>query len=180
MKLFYTTPVALVIALFQTDAVYGQWKLQRQLEADMYGRIVSDDYYEPDHPSSALSACIEVRNGNPRDDQKLILGDCESPGGGWRFDSEGLVHTELDDDQCMQAGRDGPARDGEKIRMFRCDASNDLQKFVFINGGGIRPQVDQDLCVVWHGTHANVGRDLIILKECDKVDDRIDWSGDFI
>lgn len=150
----------------------GKWHL-RHLEEE-YGFIASDDFYDPN--GTTAGACIDVKDNKPRMDQKLILGTCQ---GRWRFDDHGLVHTNLDDAMCIQAGRIGPVSDGEFARLFPCDPSNELQKFYFVNGGGIRPQSDTSLCMVWRGVHANVGADPIIFKDCRSVEDRNDWSGDF-
>lgn len=145
---------------------------------DAYGWIVSDDYDEYlDDPNAPTSACIQVRNDSPRNNQKLVLGDCSGDKIGWRFDSDGLVHTELDDDWCIQAGKRGPVKDGELARLKKCNPNEKLQKFVWINGGGIRPQSNDKLCLVWRGVKPNVGVDPIIFKNCVDADARIDWSG---
>jgi hypothetical protein len=136
-----------------------------------YGEIRSDD--------SPTSACIEVKKNVARRGQKLILGDCSTAkGDGWRGDSDGLLHSELNDEYCIQAGHGGKAKSGKFLRLYKCDASNKLQQWVFINGGGIRLKHNQNLCIVWRGVHANIGQDPLILKSCDDVEDRNDWSND--
>lgn len=179
MKLYHTISIVINTALLSLVAADGRsWNL-RHLESDevSYGMIYSDDYDAYfDDPDAPTNACIDVKDDDPRDDQKLILGFCRS---GWRFDDNGLVHSELDDDQCMQAGRHGKVNDGEFVRMMKCDPSNELQKFYWINGGGIRPQTDTSLCIVWRGVHAHVGVDPIIFKDCIVAEERNDYSGDF-
>jgi hypothetical protein len=86
-----------------------------------------------------------------------------------------MWNSEVDEKQCMQAGRDGPPQDGERLRMFRCDPDNELQRLVF-DGVVFQPAADKSLCVVWQGVTPNVGSDNIILKKCDKVEDRTNWS----
>jgi len=175
MKLFYVTS-SILAAISILPAHAGQWNLRRQL-SESYGAIVSDDYSGYlDDPDAPKSACIDVKNNDAKDDQKLILGTCQSE---WRFDSDGLVHTSLDDSFCMQAGRRGDVQDGEFVRLKKCDSNNRLQKFYWINGGGIRPQSDTSLCMVWRGVHSDVGTDPIIFKDCNVADDRNDYSGDF-
>lgn len=143
-------------------------------DGDSYSEIRSDD--------SRASACIEVKNSHARRGQKLILGDCTSTGNGWRGDSNGLLQSELsgdmDRDFCMQAGHGGPPRSGEYIRLHECNASNKLQQWVFVNGGGIRLKHHRELCIVWRGANDNIGKDPLILKRCDEVEDRNDWSND--
>lgn len=162
------------------DGILGsQWSFRtiddgRNL-AEAYGRLYSD--------ASCLGVscgdgpiCIELRDpGNPGDDEKLTIGDCSGPG--WRLDSDGLFHSEADDNQCMQAGRDG-SQDGTKIRMFGCDSNNELQKFVYERQQLIKPVVDESLCAVWHGNTPNFGTDDVLLKKCNHVADRAAWSGD--
>lgn len=143
--------------------------------AESYGRLYSD--------ASCLGVtcgdgpiCIELRDpNNPGDDQKLTIGDCSGPG--WRLDSDGLFHSEADDNQCMQAGRDDP-QDGTKIRMFGCDKNNELQKFVYEGQQLIKPISDLSLCVVWQGGTPDLNKDNVILKKCNHVTNRAAWSGD--
>jgi len=174
MKLYCLLALAAALA----SSVHGNFRIRRlDSDEDAYVIIASDDYEGYLDPSAPSSACIQVRNDNPRNNQKLVLGDCQGPKPGWRFDADGLVHTELDDSWCIQAGKGGPVTDGEFARMKRCDPFNELQKFVYVNGGGIRPLSNQGLCMVWRGTHASVGVDPIIFKDCVEADARVDWSG---
>jgi len=138
-------------------------------EDDGYGLIMSDDSHE--------SACVQVRNDHVRKNQRLILGDCNGLKAGWRLDDNGLFHTELDDEWCIQAGKRGQVEDGEFARMRKCNPSKELQQFEWRNGGGIRPLSNDEFCLVWRGNHADVGIDPLIFKYCDDVEDRNDWSG---
>jgi hypothetical protein len=63
--------------------------------------------------------------------------------------------------------------------MYKCDKSKKHQKFTYLDeyGSSIRPKVDETLCVVYHGEHADYG-DEIILRKCDEVDDQEAWSTD--
>jgi len=141
---------------------------------EAYGRIYSDE--------TDVSACIQVQttNGKVKKGTKLILGDCSSDDKNdkWRLDSHGLIHSQYNDEgqYCMQAGHGGPVKSGEFLRLYECHDKKPLQHFVYHNGGGIRPKSNPDLCVVWQGVHANIGKDFIILKECEEVPDRNDWS----
>lgn len=176
MKLLF---IALLVSISPSMA-QGHFRLRRlDSDEDSYGNIQSD---------SGTSGCIEVKDDDPRDDQKLIFGDCEGAKSGWKFDTgagnptegrsnPGMFHTELDPDMCMQAGRHGPVKEGEFGRLKRCNESEKLQKFIYINGGGIRPDSDHSLCLVWRGVNGDVNVDPLIFKKCDDVEDRVQWSG---
>lgn len=123
-----------------------------------------------------FDGCIELEDGRAENDNKLLLAPCNS-NQGWRYDSDGLFHSSVDDSKCMQAARGGSIRDGSKLRVFSCDKNDDGQVFSFDRTGHISLQSDPDLCVVFRGTTANVGNDPIILKECDSVEDvRLEWD----
>ena len=148
----------------------------RYLVDESYGQFYSD--------ASCLGVscndgpiCIELKNEDPSDDAKLTIGNCNG-GPGWRIDSKGLIHSEADDNHCMQAGREGNPKDGNMIRMFRCDSNNELQKFVYEGFQLIKPVSDESLCVVWQGNTPNLGDDDVVLKKCNKVTERAAWSGD--
>ena len=170
MKFLYAPILIVLVAL---DAVHGKknhFYLRRLTsDEDSYGLIASDD--------AETSACVQVRNDYPRRNQKLVLGNCEGVKPGWRLDSDGLFHAELNDDWCIQAGKGGPVQDGEYARLRKCDSTEILQEFEWRNGGGIRPKSNELLCLVWRGVNPNVGIDPLIFKYCDNVDDRNDWSG---
>jgi hypothetical protein len=134
--------LALVTLIGSANASTGQhFRLRRltSVDEENYSLIQSDDYDGFNNPNSPSSACIQVKNDNPRRNQKLILGDCEGRKLGWKLDDDGLFHTELDPAWCMQAGKAGTVGDGEYVRMRLCDPNEPLQKFVYVNGGGIRP-----------------------------------------
>jgi hypothetical protein len=150
-------------------------KVHRHLADVQYGHLYSDASCLGDS-CNVGPVCIELNNENANDDEKLTIGDCN--GLGWRLDSDGLFHSEADDNQCMQAGRHDAPVDGNKIRMFQCDSSNELQKFVYENYQLIKPVSDTSLCVVWQGINPNFGHDDIILRKCSKVIERAAWSGD--
>jgi hypothetical protein len=170
MKLLHAT---LAIAIL--DAVYSQmhWNLRQLGSSGGFFKLVSDAETIRD----GLQLCIEVRNKDPKNDQKLVLGNCGGPNIGWDFDADGLFHAEKDDSFCMQAGRAGPVNDGEKVRMFHCDKDNELQLFEY-DGGAIKPKSDTSLCMVWRGVNANIDRDPIIFKKCNRVMNRVQWSED--
>jgi len=196
MDLLFTIAIALVMStILMVEAVkdqrhreekvnvpvIGQWSFQekkggtRNLK-EGYGRIYSDTSCIGIDCGDA-SLCIELRDKDPSDDKKLTLGNCLSHG--WRLDIDGLFHSEKDDTQCMQAGRSKIPEEGEMIRMYSCDPSNKLQEFVYEEGKFIKPKADLNLCVVWQGVTPNLYKDNIIMKECDEVNDRSAWSGDF-
>ena len=186
MKFFYVAGLAITTTTTASlHAVHGasNFHLRRHLgekgessEDKFYGLIMSDDY---DNEDANERACIQVRDDNPRKNQRLILGNCKGYKAGFRFDGDGLIHTELDDDWCISAGKRGAIQDGEFARLRKCDPDSELQKFYYVDGGGIRPQSSTDYCMVWEGNHADVGKDFIIFTNCDAAEDRIDWGGDF-
>jgi hypothetical protein len=149
--------------------------LQELDTGETYGQLASNADL-----AGASDLCISLKNKDASDDSKLILDRCGGPG--WRLDGDGLFHSEANDEQCMQAGRAGPPKDGEKVRMFACDSSNELQQFVYESEGEqwIKPKGDSSLCVVFRGTVPNPAVDPIILKKCDKVkkNERYAWTGD--
>jgi hypothetical protein len=174
------------LSLLPLLAVGEKWR--QLLDEDMYyGHIMSDDYHNPHADGDDGGACLSVKHKVARKGQKLVLERCynDSPpdmewvAAGWRFDDEGFVHSELDDSYCMQAGHDSVLKGSEFLRLYPCDETKkDVQQFVWINGGGIRPKANQDLCIVWRGVNGNFGTDPMVLKRCTAVDDRNDWSGD--
>lgn len=121
--------------------------------------------------------CIELEDEKAEDDNKLILGPCNS-NEGWRYDEDGLFHSSIDDSKCLQAARGGTIRDGSKLRVFSCNKNEDGQVFDFGSGGGtISLKSDPDLCVVFRGTTASIGTDPIIMKDCDVIEEeRLDWG----
>lgn len=183
MKISFLIPLLFIGTVFaqstDEDDEYGQsfrFVRRRSLGGDIeeWTEIQSD---------SGTSGCITVKNNEVYKYQKLIFGNCNAPG--WRLDIEssneegddGMFRTELDPSYCMQAGKNGKVKDGEFVRLVKCDSSKRLQKFRYINGGGIRPLSNLDYCMVWRGVNGNVGIDPIIFKKCDEVVDRVQWSG---
>jgi hypothetical protein len=143
------------------------WTFIPEEEPSGYFGLVNDDAYPE-------SGCLVVKNENPRNDQPLILGNCDF-NHNWRYDSDGLFHTELDDDKCMQAGRGGTPRRGTKMRLFDCDKNDELQQFDY-NQIDIKLRSNDDLCVGFRGDTSNVDDDPLLLKPCDKNGNN--WSED--
>jgi hypothetical protein len=139
------------------------------IQESPYFQLVSDD-------ASPESGCLIVVRSNPRPRQKLLLGSCDLPDQGWRYDSDTkLFHTMLKDDMCMQAGLGGTPGHGTKMRLFPCDEDEELQKFDY---GNTIELVGANLCVIFQGIHSNVNVDEIKLKPCDISDGQDDWSQD--
>lgn len=124
------------------------------------------------------TGCLIVRYADASEDQKLKFGECGDLDNAWRYDN-GLFRSELDRDMCMQAGRGGEPEHGKKMRLFPCDMDNDLQQFDFSETlGTIKLKSYDLLCVEFRGTHANVGDDPIILKNCTRSVSG--WTREFI
>jgi len=150
----------------QTVAVSTNGRLQA------YGQIMSGD--------SHADACIELPTAAYNQVEKnLVLGDCKSSSSsGWRFGHNGQIHSEWNDEYCIQTA----AHEGAHLKLLPCDAKNDnpLQIFVYHNHGrAIRPKSNNKLCVTYEGNHADIGTDKLVLKECNKIEFQRHWIGPF-
>lgn len=148
-----------------------------------YHRLLSVDYsfYAPLNYTD-MEACIQVENGTAAEGQPLILGDCNSNNGGqdgWKLDSY-LFRSELNSSYCIQAGKNDIPRGGNALRLSWCDSSKSSQKFVYHPEVGIRPLVNQTLCVVWKGITPTIVDqiDPIIINQCLNVSGRLGWLYD--
>ena len=140
------------------------------LPADGFQKLMSDDY------SGRGNACMEVKGGIATNGQRVMLGDCTAAGGGWKVNDKDMIHSELNDDFCLQAGYGGHHdMVGRVLRIQRCDEHNHLQRWDFKDGKELKPELNDHLCVVWRGTTANVGTDPMILLDCDRVDGKENW-----
>lgn len=177
MKLSQSFTVLLLIAVHVTC---GDGKPQhfrrRAAVADgllqEYGKIMSGD--------SRGDACIELSSKEYNQvDKTLIIGDCKTTGSsGWRFGLNGKIHSEYNDEYCIQVA----SHEGARLKLLPCDPDNDnpLQNFVYHNHGkAIRPKKDDTLCVTYEGNHADIGTDKLILKKCDKIESQRHWIGNF-
>jgi len=167
MKLLYATTLFAIVAL---KGVYG-WKAVREVSRDEEGRRLTSYSQLYADIQEDFTACLIVKDSDARDDKKLILGDCGLPNQAWRRDADGLWHTKLNEDYCMQAGRGGKVGHGTKMRLFKCDNGEKRQQFVGPDGGigGIKfkdPDYD-DFCVEFRGNTPNINVDPIIVKTCD-------------
>jgi hypothetical protein len=108
--------------------------------------------------------CLVVKGNKASNDQNLLLGSCHNANG-WRYDEDGLFHSELDDYKCMQADRQGPPKVGAMIRVYDCDKNNKLQRFEY-REGVIRLE-GENLCAAFRGIVGDVNQDPIILKPCN-------------
>lgn len=152
-----------------------------------YGQIISNDIHR--------NACIELQVPEEDTDEEfgtpLILGNCDHDRPGWRFDHYGRIHSEWNDNYCIQVGqhyqKEGErdftttkAHQGSKLRLYPCDIDNPNQQFKYHNQQQtIKPGSNQDLCVTWEGNHADVGTDFLVLKSCDEIKSQRHWIGDF-
>lgn len=170
MKLYATA----LLALTAVKGVLG-WKILwqeeggRQLEGQYYSQLFSDN-------QDSVTACLIVKDSIVRNDQALILGDCDLPNQAWYLDSDGLYHTQLDDGYCMQAGRTGKLKHGVKMRLFECDKSKKRQQFDGIGVIHLKDPEYDHLYVEFRGAHPNVNVDPIILKDEDAA--HAGWSAD--
>lgn len=173
MKISYLAPLVLATAV-ATDSQQPLHFLRRRslgVEDDEWNEIQTDW-------DAPVGGCAQVKDNKVKKYQGLILGDCNAPKRGWRLDDNGLFHTELDPSYCIQAGKHGKVKDGEKARLVKCDPSEPLQKFEYIRGG-IRPATNTDFCMVWRGVIQNLNVDPLIFKNCDEQGGKTAWSGDW-
>jgi len=122
-------------------------------------------------------SCVSVRRQSLRAGSSLRIMPCDSSATTQRFIfQDNMFHLEGDENKCLQAGLNGPAADGEYLRVIECDPNNDIQKFDWkAMGSPISLTYQSNLCVTNAGVTINYG-DLMILKECDVLDsDRADY-----
>lgn len=102
--------------------------------------------------------CIRP-NGDLEDGVQLELTDCADVNTRWRIDSDGLIHTAIDDNFCWQASYEAPPDAAQFIRLFACDSTNTLQQFTFDNTN-IKSNANVNVCVTWRGLEADLGGDV--------------------
>lgn len=138
------------------------------MASDSYQSLQSLQYDGPG------DACVEVKGDIATNGQRAILGDCSHSG--WKVSDKGMIHSEIDDDFCLQAGYPGPNKMlGSAVRIQHCNENNHYQRWVF-SGATLRPSLDHSLCAVWRGTTADVGDDPILMLPCSHVEDKSDWK----
>ena len=91
-----------------------------------------------------------------------------------------MFRSELNSSYCIQAGKNDIPRGGNALRLSWCDSSKSSQKFVYHPEVGIRPLVNQTLCVVWKGITPTIVDqiDPIIINQCLNVSGRLGWRYD--
>lgn len=116
-----------------------------------------------------FDGCMQV-DGFGEDDDALILATCNLAlvSQKFKFKSQ-LIRIGLDESKCLQAGSDGDLENGTNLRVHTCDSTNPLQTFKW-EGGAITLVAYPDLCVAFHGQHANLDADPIIIKDCNLAD----------
>jgi len=133
-----------------------------------------DDYFGLNNDSSENGGCLVIKDENPVSGQPLILGNCDL-NHDWRYDSHGLFHSALDDDMCMQLGRNNEQiKLGTAMRLYPCDQNNQKQQFDY-NRIDIRPRGYNNMCIGFRGNTGNVDVDPIVLRHCK---DGSNWSQD--
>jgi len=128
---------------------------------------------------SSGGGCAQPREGKSR----VYLDECDEELA-WRVsfeDEHELLHSPLDDDKCLRAGRGQTIQDGTKMTLAPCDPSDPLQVLAAYSVSGERSSVlklhaafDEDFCMVYRGNSANVGVDPIIMKTCN--DNQEPWD----
>jgi transforming growth factor-beta-induced protein len=116
-----------------------------------------------------FDGCMQV-DGFGEDKDSLLLATCDATLASqkFKFESE-FIRIGLDESKCLQAGSNGDPENGTKLRVYTCDSTNPLQKFKW-EGGAMTLVAYPDLCVVFHGQHANLDTDPILVMGCELVD----------
>lgn len=172
MKLSSTTSTALAIAFL---AAFPSTSACWIDDDDFFPLAIAQDQ---DH---GFAGVVEPQGRFGTDnDQKLVLSSSDDCQVGWRLETSGdarLFHTSGDPSMCLQAGRNVEQLEmltaGTKMRIYPCDQSNALQRFVWGEGtcnGAIKLEGRTDLCMTWRGVVADLDKDPIILVLCDTLD----------
>lgn len=121
-------------------------------------------------PTEAFG-CMKI-NGNGNDDDELYLATCNASDPKQQFKFVGSqVQLAMDTSKCLQAGRRNTPSQGKYMRVYPCDATNDLQDFTWDRPEGrLYPTQYSDVTVVYQGTTAHVNRDRIIVANIDTAD----------
>lgn len=169
--------------------------------APHYGRIQSQDILD-----KGPSACIRVPNdSNQTIGTLLVLGNCRNRTDGWRLDMQGMIHSELDEDLCIQAGHTEEeedssvlptvsdstsnsnsnamkAHEGARLRLEECSIHQPLQRFAYNPHFGwtaLHSASNRDLCVTWEGETPDIGTDTLVLAPCRTLQHSKHWIGGF-
>jgi len=136
----------------------------------------NDEYINLNNDDSDRSGCLVVKDENPKPAQPLILGSCKL-NHSWRYDRNGLFHSALDDDMCLQAGtkKNAQIKVGSGLRLYPCDKNNKKQQFDY-NNVDIRLRGYDNLCIGYRGANGDVGVDPIVLRKCKT--EGTNWSQD--
>jgi len=94
--------------------------------------------------------------GDVEDGDQLELAECSGVETRWRIDSNGLIHTIVNDNYCWQASNLAPPEANQFIRLFFCNSANALQQFTY-DGTNIKPKANTNLCATWRGQEADTG-----------------------
>lgn len=150
----------------------------------------ADNYVVEIFSNKEASACIQAK-GEAGDSHVILAAYdvCTN----FRIDENGLIRSfKAGGDLCLQAGHGEPAgkiildpidselQDGSKMRFYPCDSSNELQQFSWEDESGpLKLKSRPELCAVYRGVKADIGRDPIIFKTCNEIaQDRLRWFGD--
>jgi hypothetical protein len=133
---------------------------ESEVPTDMYFNLAL--FHRDDH-------CIGLRSSSARIDSTLELMPCDISSMRQHFRyGNNTIRVEIGGGlKCLQAGLDGPAEDGEFVRIKYCDPDNELQKFTWPQDSGTSISLVNypHICLANHGVTIDYG-DRMVLKEC--------------
>lgn len=129
-----------------------------------------------------FTGCIEVKDGKTAIGTPMILGNCSNHRNG--VDEQawggGVVRfvSRRDKTMCMQAGmKKVTLKSLDGVKLQKCADTNILQRFKW-KGDDLQTAYKPELCVVFQGNTPDVGKDTIIVKECNRIPSSFGWSYD--
>ena len=130
--------------------------------------------------SGGAGPFVKVQSDNPKRWQKLIIDDIPDYGGddipgtyAWTMKGDSLLHSGLDENMCIQAGYGGTVKHGTKLRLNKCDESNEFQRWNSDIHGSMKLLDDKfnEYCVASSGASFDLGKDPMIMVDCDRLDE---------
>ena len=145
-------------------------------DSDMFEwKLEVDYYYDLPDRGADTGNCMRVRGNSAKQGDRIVWDHCdygEKPGL-WRMDTNGLLHSRLDDEMCMEAEDD---ESGAAIRLEPCDSFDSKQRFEF--DGEDEPiylKSKPHLFLQPQGNNNDTGDPVVLGR-----DDRMVWSPDGI
>lgn len=146
-------------------------------DSDMFEWKFETNYY--DMPNRFAGGgdddCVRVRGNSPTEGDRIVWDHCEyrEDAAVWRMDTNGLIHSKLSDEMCMEAADD---EEGAAIRLEPCDSFDSKQRFEFDGEDDpIYLKSKPHLYLQAQGNSNDSGDPMVLGR-----DDRMVWSPDAI